>query len=170
MKQLQKAMLALVVLALLVGVWVVPAAAAQPEPQRPRPGDGNGAKYAYRLALLRLDAQQDQIDHAGAVADLAEEYIADEQAAGYDASILETALVDLRAKLAEAQDHHDLAAEILEEGAGFDEEGNVVDPRLARETMRDGLRAMRDAGRALREGHRDYREALREYRRNKWER
>ncbi|MGD9049892.1 MAG: hypothetical protein PVF77_17700 [Anaerolineae bacterium] len=168
MVQLRKVMVGLVVLALLAGVWVVPVAAAQPDPQRPR--DGNGAKYAYKLALLRLEAQQDRIDHARAAADLAGEYIADEQAAGYDTSILEEALGGLRAKLDEAQGHHDVAAEILEEGAGFDEEGNVTDPRLARETMRDGRRAMRDAQEALREGHRDFREAMREYRESKWER
>jgi hypothetical protein len=161
-------MVVLVVLGLLAGVWVVPVSAAQPDPKRPR--DRNGAKYAYKLALLRLEAQQDRIDHARAATDLAGEYIADEQAAGYDTSILEEALAILRAKLDEAQGHHDVAAEILEEGAGFDEEGNVTDPRLARETMRDGRRAMRDAGEALREGHRDFREAMREYRESKWDR
>jgi hypothetical protein len=105
-----------------------------------------------------------------AAAGLAGEYIADEQAAGYDTSILEEALANLRAKLDEAQGHHDVAAEILEEGAGFDEEGNVTDPRLARETMRDGRRAMRDAQEGLREAHRDFREAMREYRENKRDR
>jgi hypothetical protein len=175
---MQKVILGLALLALLAGVWVMSPAAQQPEAQPPerqrpapqRPGDGNGAKYAYKLALLHLDAQQDRIDHARAAAELAAEYIADEQAAGYDTAVLEEALADLRAKLDEAQGHQNLAAEILEEGAGFDDEGNVTDPRLARQTMRDGREAMRDAAEAMREGHRDFREALHEYRQSKWER
>jgi hypothetical protein len=178
MKVMQKVMFGVALLALLAGVWVIPAVAQQPEAQPPeaqrpaprRPGDGNGAKYAYKLALLHLDAQQDRIDHARAAADLAAEYMADEQSAGYDTAILEEALADLRTKLDEAQGHHDLAAEILEEGAGFDQEGNVTDPRLARQTMRDGREAMRDAAEAMREGHREFHEALREYRESKWER
>lgn len=169
----------MVALVTVIGLWAVPAAAAAQAPVVPRspatvavrearqeryPYRG---KYVYKMALLRVDVQHDRIEHAQTAADLAEEYLADEEAAGYDTSAMETALVELRGKLREAQSHNEAAAQILEDGAGFDEEGYATDPEQARETMRTAGEEMREAGRALREGNRDFRRAFREYRRSK---
>jgi len=161
MSHAKRLILGLAVLALLVGVWAIPAAAAPPDEERPK--NLNRARYAYKLALIRLDHQQDEIKDTQAAADLAEEFIADEQAAGLDTSALEAALSGTRVKLDEAQAYHDAAALVLEGGAGFDADGYVTDPEQARQTMREGREAMRDAGRAIREGRREFRDALREY-------
>jgi hypothetical protein len=155
----------MVALVALIGAWAVPAAAAPWDPEQVRhPYRG---KYVYKRALLRVEVQHDRIKHAQAAADLVEEYLADEEAAGYDTSEIETALVELRGKLAEAQGHNEAAAQILEDGAGFDEEGYATDPEQARETMRGANEEMREAGKALREGNREFRQAFREYRRSK---
>ena len=171
MKHVSKLIFGMVVMMMLVGAWVAPAAAAPPDTgpadEVLQERDFTGGKYAYKLMLIRLDAQQDIIDHANEAADLADEYIADEQAAGYDTAILETGLSNLRAKLAEAQDHHDTAAGILANHAGFDDDGNVTDPQLARETLKNARDAMREANEDLREGRREFREAFQEYRRSK---
>jgi hypothetical protein len=173
MKTSRRLLLAMVAVMVLVGVWALPVAAAprlaasvaRRDPVQERhPYRG---KYVYKMALLRAEVQHDRIKHAEAAADLAEEYFADEKAAGYDTSEMEAALVELRGKLAEAQGHNETAAQILEDGAGFDEEGYATDPEQARETMRGANEEMREAARALREGNREFRKAFREYRRSK---
>jgi hypothetical protein len=159
-----KSLLGIMTLMLLVGMWVAPAAAAPPdEAER----EYTGLKYALKWAVLRLDAQQDNIDNARAAVDLVREFIADEQAAGNDTSALETALAEAVAKLDEAQALHDTAAQILEEKAGFDDDGNVVDPQQARDTLKNAGRAMRDAAQILREARQEFRQAFREYRQSK---
>jgi hypothetical protein len=159
-----KSLLGMMTLMLLVGMWVAPAAAAPPDEEE---REYTGLKYGLRGALLRLDAQQDNIDNARAAANLVEEFIADEQAAGEDTSALETALADARAKLGEAQAFHDTAAQILEEKAGYDGDGNVTDPQQARDTLKNAGRAMRDAAQILRDARRDFRQAFQEYRQGK---
>jgi hypothetical protein len=163
----------MVAVMVLIGVWAVPAVAT------PRPSTAVArrelgqerypyrGKYVYKMALLRAEVQHDRIRHAQAAADLAEEYLADEEAAGYDTSAMESALVDFRAKLTEARGHNEAAAHILEDGAGFDEEGYATDPEQARETMRTANEEMREAGIGLREGIREFRRAFGEYRRSK---
>ena len=59
------------------------------------------------------------------------------------------------------------AAEVLAEKAGFDEDGQVVDPRQAGDTLRTAHRSMQDAGETLRRAHQDFREAFRDYRQAK---
>jgi hypothetical protein len=159
-----KSLLGIMTLMLLVGMWVAPAAAAPPdEAER----EYTGLKYALKWAVLRLDAQQDNIDNGRAMADLVEEFIADEQAAGNDTSALETALADARAKLDEAQAFHDTAAQILEEKAGYDDDGNVIDPLQARDTLKNAGRAMQDAAQTLRDARQDFHQAFRQYRQSK---
>jgi hypothetical protein len=159
-----KTLLGLVVLMLLAGALVTPAlAAAEDEGER----DYSRLKYALKWMVLRLDAQQDNLDNAQATADLVEEFIADEKAAGQDTSTLEAALADARAKLDEAQGFHDTAAQILEEKAGFDDEDNVVDPEQARDTLKNARQPMQDANQSLLDARRDFRRAWQDYRQGK---
>jgi hypothetical protein len=171
MKHVSKLMFGMVMMMLLVGVLVAPAAAAPPDTgtadEVMQERDFTGGKYAYKLMLLRLDALQDIIDNAQAAADLADEFIAEEQTNGYDTAILEAGLSNLRAKLTEAQGHHDTAAAILADHAGFDDDGNVTDPQQARETLKNARKAMRDGMEDLRDGRKDFREAFKEYRQSK---
>ena len=157
-----KSLLGIVVLTLLVGVWVAPAAAAPPDEQ-----DYSGLKYGLKRALLQVDALQDYIDFAQANAELIEEFIQDEQDKGFDTSALEAALNELQAKIGEAQTLHAAAAQTLDEKAGFDENGEVVDPQQARDTLENAHHSMQDARQTLLRAQQDFRQALRDYRQGK---
>ncbi|MBN1994502.1 MAG: hypothetical protein JW953_17525 [Anaerolineae bacterium] len=159
-----KSLLGLAILMLLAGALVAPAAAAPPTEEEQ---EYTGLKYVLKWAILRLEAQQDNIDSACAGADLVEEFIEDEKAEGQDTAGLEAALAEARIKLDEAQGFHTTAAQILKEKAGFDDEDNVTDPQQARDTLRSAGQAMREANQALREARQSVREALREYRQSK---
>jgi hypothetical protein len=161
-----KSLFGIVFLVLLLGVWVAPVAAAAPPDQEGRERTA-GLKYALKWLELRLDAQQDRFDSAQAAVELVKEFIAEEKEAGHDTAELEAALADLEASLREAQGFHDDAAQILAEKAGYDSEGNVIDPQQARDTLKNAGRAMREANQIMREAHQDFREAFREYRQSK---
>lgn len=149
------------VLMLLVGAWVTPAAAQAPE------RDDTRLEFGLKRTLLRVDVQQSHIEYTGEAADLAQEFIDHEKEAGHDTSTLEAALDNLRNKIQEAQESHNVAAQILDEKAGFDDDGQVTDPQQARETLDEAHRAMQDARQTLHSGKQDFRQALRDYRRDK---
>lgn len=169
MKTLSKTLLGMMMMVLLL-VGVVGQVAAAPPAQQ---GDGSRLELALQAAELRLDALQDRLENSQNAADLLEAFIADEQARGFDTSILEDALAAFRAELDVAQGFADDAAQIIAEKAGFDSDGNVVDNELARQTIesanqsiRDGSETLRQAREDLREARREYRETTRENRRN----
>jgi hypothetical protein len=158
----------LVVSAVLL-VGVVPALAADDEapPPRPRRGWGDpGPRLEF--AYLRLQhASEDlalHIGHAGEVAEFMAEWIETLRADGQDVSELEEALADFEAALVTAESYQQQAAGILSEHQGFDDDGKVTDPELARETIREAGRNMRDGRRALRDGTIDLRRAIRDWR------
>jgi hypothetical protein len=157
-----KSLLGMVVLMLLVGVWVAPAAAAPPDEQ-----DNPGLKYGLKRALLQVDALQDYIDFAQANTEVIKEFIQDEQDKGFDTSVLEAALDELQTKIGEAQTLHAAAAQTLDEKAGFDENGEVVEPQQARDTLENARRSMQDARQTLHLAQQDFRQALRDYRQGK---
>jgi hypothetical protein len=154
-----KSLMGLAMLAFLVGVWVAPALAAAPDNQEHR-----GLEYRLKWALLRVDVLQDHLDNAGEAAVLLQELIADEQADGHDTSILDEALDAFQSSRGTAQDLRDTAAQILNDKVGFDDEGKVVDPQAARETLKSARETMNEARKTMREARQDLREAMREYR------
>jgi hypothetical protein len=156
-----KTLLGLFTLVLLVGAMAGPAAAAQAEP------DYSRLKYGLKRLELAVDALQDRIDNFTGAADLTAEFIADEQAKGYDTSELEAALRSFQAKIDEAQALQDTAAQAVEGKAGFDENGEVVDPQQAGETLKATHRAIQDANQTLFPAGQDLRQALRDYRQSK---
>jgi hypothetical protein len=164
-----KSLFSLILFTLLVSAWVLPAAAAGPDGQERDGQEKRGARleYALKLALMRVDALQDRIDNISGLADLAAEFIADEQEAGHDTTALEEALDAFRAGIAEAQNFHDEAAQILDEKAGFDEEGKVVEPEQARDTLKAAHQSMLDSVTTLRRARQDLRQALHRYKQSK---
>lgn len=156
---IMKSLLGLAVLTLLAGVWVTPTLAAAPDEQEHR-----GLEYRLKWALLRVDVLQDHLDNAGDAAVLLRELIADEQADGHDTSILEAALDAFESSRGTAQDLRDTAAQILDDKPGFDDDGKVVDPQAARETIKSARETMNEARKTMHEARKDLREAMREYR------
>lgn len=160
-----KFLVGLMLAAVIGGLWTGPAAAADP-PAR----EYTRLEYALKYGLIRLDALQDRIDTTTEVVDLAEALAAEQRAEGYDTTDLEAALVDIRTQIAEAQQLHDDSARILEEKAGFDDAGQVIDPEQAVDTLKAAGRTMREAHQTLRQARQDLRQALAEYRRSRQER
>lgn len=76
-----KSLVGIVLVMLLVGIGAGPVTAASPDEP-----NYSGLKYALDLALIRVDALQDQIDYTLRAADVAEEFIRDEQGDGHDTS------------------------------------------------------------------------------------
>jgi hypothetical protein len=159
-----KSILSIVVVIVMTSLWVGAAAAAGPNNQQ---RDSQALKYGLKVALIRLETQQNNLNTAQKAADVAAEFIQDEKAAGRDTSALETALANLRAKLDEAQTAHDQAAQILKDKAGFDADGNVTDPDQARETLQSARQSMQKAADALRDGRQAFQKAMRDYRQSK---
>jgi len=147
----------MVVVVLLAGVGVMPAAAEAPEREYVK------LEYGLKLALVRADALQDRVDTANGYAGVAAQFIADQQTQGFDTSQLEAALAILQAEIDEAQNLHDSAAQLLADKEGFDNDGKVVDPEKARETLKNAYRAMQDADQTQRLARQDFRQAMRDY-------
>jgi hypothetical protein len=98
---------------------------------------------AYQVELQHLARQDRFLTKAAAFLDRAETFIASLREAGYDTTALEEAVESGRASLAEARTEWTAAKAVLEEGAGFDEDGEVVDPALARTTLETAFGHMR---------------------------
>lgn len=152
-----KLLVGMVVVVLLASVWVMPAAAQAPERNYAR------LEYGLELAVVRVAALQDRIDIASAYTNVAAQFIADEQAHGFDTGQLEAALTTLQANIDEAQTLHDSAAQLLTEKEGFDSDGKVVDPAQARDTLQNAYRTGQDAGQTLRLARQDFRQVMRDY-------
>jgi hypothetical protein len=98
---------------------------------------------AYAAELQHLARQDRFLTKAAAFLDRVETFIAELEEAGYDATALEEAVEAGRASLAEARQEWTAAKAVLEEGAGFDEDGQVTDIDLARTTLERAFHHMR---------------------------
>lgn len=152
-----KLLVGMAVVVLLAGAGVMPAAAQAPEREYVR------LEYGLKLALVRADALQDRVDTANGYAEVSAQFIADEQAQGFDTSQLAAALATLQAEIAEAQTRHDSTAQLLADKDGFDGDGKVIDPEKARETLKNAYRTMQDADQTLRLARQEFRQAMRDY-------
>lgn len=94
---------------------------------------------AYQAELTHLTRQDRALRKAAAFLDRAEVVIASLKEAGYDTTALEEAVEASRTSLAEARMEWTTAKAVLEEGAGFDEDGKVTDPDLARTTLETAM-------------------------------
>jgi hypothetical protein len=153
--------------ALAFGFAFVPAPAVYADEGTP---PAPGRQHARLERCLRLEQewlarQQDRLDHTDEVAARVQEFIDQAQAEGKDTSALEAALAAFQSQVATAQSQHDAAADILSEHAGYDDDGKVTDPELARETCRSAGQALRDARRTLNQAGHDLRRAIRDWRR-----
>jgi hypothetical protein len=151
-------------------VSVAPALAAGDEAPPGQNGIDERPTTRLEFAYLRLQhAAQGlalHLDHAGEVADFIEAWIQTLGDEGQDVSELEAALEEFEAALAEALGFYQQAADVLNEHAGFDENGKVIDRQQAAETVRAAGRSLRDGRRALKEGVIDLRRAVRDWRRD----
>jgi hypothetical protein len=129
---------------------------------------GEGRALRLEFAYLRLQhAVEDlalHLGHADEVADFVQGWVDELAADEKDVSGLQAGLDAFEAKLAEARGHYETAKAVLDEHAGFDEDGKVTDRDVARETLRAAGRSLRDARRALKDGAIELRRAVRDWR------
>ncbi len=118
----------------------------------------------YQREQTWLNQQQQNLDRTNNIVTRVQQYIAAQQARGKDVTALQTALSAFQSQIATARSSHNTAATILSNHAGFDANGKVTDPNLARQTLLDGRQALRDAHLILRQAIVDLHRALREWR------
>ncbi len=116
-------------------------------------GQGKGGSQALEKFLQREQNVLNSLNHRFDVADRivtrVQDWIAREKAAGKDTSGLEAGLAAFRAQIAVAKGYRDQAAALLASPAGFDANGSVTDPQLARQTVMAIREDLRNANRAL---------------------
>ncbi len=108
--------------------------------------------------------QQTNLDRANGLVTKVQTYIANQKSKGQDTSSLEAALATYQKQLATAQASHTTAANVLAAHAGFDNNGNVTNSDLARQTLTDAHQALADAHIMLVQAGTDLRKALNDYR------
>lgn len=155
----------LAVLGLLLG-GVSPAFAQETTPPAPdRARQGARLERLLQREMEWLAGQTNHIAKAGDVAARTQAFIDKASGEGKDTRALEAGLAAFRTEVAEAQAAHDEAQALLDAKAGFDADGKVTDPQLARWTVADAGQALREAHFILRQAERDLRQAVREFRR-----
>ena len=104
---------------------------------------------AYHDDQNWLRAQENNLDRAENVVDQIQALIAVAKANGVSTSGLEAALDVFQAQLRTAKVSHAIAYSILDAHKGFNGNGNVTNPVLAAQTVRDATQALSDAHRVL---------------------
>ncbi len=141
-----------------------PQSALAAAPAQPPTPDGTRLEFLYRRLEIALTAQGNRLQTAADIADLVADWIDQLESEGKDVSSLRAALDVYNDKRSEAQSHHDEAAAIMAEHAGFDDAGEATDLEQARDTLRSTVQALRDAHRALVDGTITLRRAFQDFR------
>lgn len=108
----------------------------------------------------------ERLAQARDVADRVAEKMAELSAQGIDVSNVETELAEFEAAIVEAEAFKAAGDAILDEHAGFDDDGNVTDPQVASETLRAVQDEFKNGRQTLREAARQLRHAIRDLRRD----
>lgn len=158
----------LVAAVVLAGLLIVPATPAQAADIVTSPalerGDGTRLEFLLRRIQLVRDGLEYRIDLARQAADIAQDWIDVLSEEGHDVSTLQAALDDYRAGIDAAEESLNTATSVLDEHAGFDDEGKVTDRDQAIETLRNAGRPLRDAHRTLRDATIQFRRAVQDFR------
>jgi len=121
-------------------------------------------QHLFKQQKLMLAIQEDRLVMAREAAADAQERIDEVKSEGKDTAEIEAALATFNAGIEAAQSSWNTASSILSIGAGFDDNGQVIDQEQARETVRSAGQALQDTGRVLRRAAADFRHAARQFR------
>jgi hypothetical protein len=110
---------------------------------------------AYQGELKELGVQQTHLNEANTLAAAVQSQIDKLNTAGRDTSSLATALSTFQSQIATAQSAYDAAGSILDAHAGFDANGHVTDPVLARQTATDAHQSLLNAHNVLKQAVED---------------
>ena len=121
-------------------------------------------QHLFKQQRPMLAIQEDRLEMAREAAADAQERIDKLEAEGKDTVGIEAALAVIDAGIKAAQSSWNTASSILSVGAGFDDNGQVIDQEQARETVRGAGQTLQDIGRILRRAAAEFRHAARQFR------
>ena len=121
-------------------------------------------QHLFKQQKLMLAIQEDRLVMAREAAADAQERIDELKTGGKGTVGIEASLATFNAGIEAAQSSWNVASRILSAGAGFDDNGQVLDQEQARETVRSAGQAIQDTGRILRRAAADFRHAARQFR------
>lgn len=129
------------------------------------PGDGNNPRLEKLLQRERtaLEKQQMRLDRTDENITKIQNLIEKAKARGLDTRLLEAALATYQDRLPAVQQHHDKAASLLANPAGFDVNGKVIDRKEAIKTLWAAGSELRRAHLKITEATLDLRAALRAF-------
>jgi hypothetical protein len=110
-----------------------------------------------------LEKQGERLDHTDEIIAKTENLIEKAKEKGADTSALEAALAAYQERLVVVQQHHDQAASLLANPAGFDANGKVTDKKEALKTLRKVGEELRRAHLEISEASMDLRAAVRAF-------
>ncbi|NDJ51553.1 MAG: hypothetical protein GYB68_00540 [Chloroflexi bacterium] len=114
----------------------------------------------YDQSVVFAESLQNRIDGAYERADAWESQIDRYEEQGHDVSLLRAELDLYRAAIPAAQESLDAANALLADAAGFDENGEVIDPIAARDSLREIYPLLQATDRGLRDAKNAYQDAL----------
>jgi hypothetical protein len=147
-----------------------PAEDTTPPQVTPLPeGDGSRVKQAALGKLFQVEEknhnrQQEMINKADKGANRLSELIARAKENGKDTAALEKALADFNTKLGEVRLAYDQTGRLIKQHAGFDDQGKVTNPEIARKTLEDVRKGNQEVRQMLAQAIKGLREAGQEFR------
>ncbi len=170
-KHFKTAVIAVSVLVLAVTTaFIVPsqasaASAAQAtQPTPPASGGSPALTKAFQAEQAFLARQATNLDNTANLVSKIQDLITKANGRGVDTSPLVAALAAFQAQVSEARSAHDTAAGILSTHAGFNADGSVSDPTLARQTVQDARWSLQSAATILKQATNDLHNAVKNWR------
>lgn len=135
--------------------------------QEEAPDSYNDRLESQFLRLQEVSANGDEkLAHAHEVVAAVDEWIVKLQEQGVDTAELEDALADLEIALVSSEALKAEGDAILDEHAGFDDDGNVIDPQVAGDTLEAVKAKFREAKQTLHEAGRNLKHTVKRFRRD----
>ena len=150
------------ILVAVLGLAALPLTPAQAATE-PEEGSYPRLEELLRREQYALERQGERLAHTEEVKEKTQALIEKAQEKGLDTSDLEAALAAYQERLPVAQEHHDQAAGILANPAGFDPQGKVTDRKEALKTLRSAGEELRRAHLKITEASMDLRKAVRAF-------
>lgn len=161
-KQSIKAGIISIILVFVLGLAALPLTPAQAAAETEE-GSYPRLEELLRREKYALERQGERLAHTEDVIARTQALIEKAQEKGLDTSDLEAALDTYQERLPAVQEHHDQAASILTNPAGFDADGKVTDRKEALKTLRAAGEALRRAHLKITEAGMDLRAAVRAF-------
>ncbi len=158
------------VVLVVTAAFIVPgpvSAAAEAQATQPTPPAAGGTPAltrAFQAEQAFLARQETNLGNTTNLVSKIQTLITNAQSKNVDTSALEAALSAFNAQVSEARSAHSTAAGILSTHAGFNADGSVSDPTLARQTVQDARQSLQSAATILKQAANDLRNAVKNWR------